>query len=240
MAANNIGVIYIQRYKFQVYSPALQGVLEFVYVPELVKDMEVVNKDLFVNIVKIFIENNKIPVCNLIIVLSDNACFIKDFVGEDQEKLKVSAQMFADHTPFENVSSKTFSISNGIRVFATNKELYETIQEAFEGAKFTVEAVIPGFLMGEGVNTISDITPPTANLMVQKLNAVRQYSLLRPDMEFVKAEEKIAEANEEKSNFTISSGPSDKKRLFLLVGVFAVLIIALVVVYLINYPIHPK
>ncbi len=238
--ASKTGVIYIQRHKFQIYSSALSGVLEFLYVPELVKDMDIADKELFENIVKLFIENNKIPIGNLIIVLGDSACFIKDFTGEDAEKLKAKAEEFVDHTPFENVSSKTFSIGSGIRVFATNKELYEAIEEAFEKSKFTVEAVIPGFLIGDMVGPALDLTPQIANLAVEKLSAVRQYNLLRPDIDLTKDEKSMSEVKGENLNLTIApAAQGDKKRLVLLIAVFGVLIVALVVVYFINYPIKP-
>ncbi len=234
MASKRTGIIYIQRYKFQFYSPFLPNVLEFLYVPELIKDMDVTDKVLFENIVKLFIENNKIPLSSLIIVIGDSACFIKDFVGPSIDELKEQAKEFVEHTPFDNVGSKTFSIKNGIRVFATNKELYEFIKEAFEKQNFTVDAVIPGFLMGNNVSVVPDLTVQTAQFIVEKINPVLQYSLLRPDLESIKTEKETEELKEEPKNEKTDS--KDKKRLFVLTGVFVMLIVTLVVVYFINYP----
>ena len=36
--SNKSGIVYIQRDKFDIYSPALGSVLEFRYVPEIIKD----------------------------------------------------------------------------------------------------------------------------------------------------------------------------------------------------------
>ncbi len=230
------GIVYIQRDKFQIYSPSLSGILEFRYVPELVKDMDVIDKELFENIVKLFIENNKIPAGSLVIFLGDTACFIKDFLGEDAEKLKAQAKEFADQAPFDSVSTKTFAISKGIRVFATNKDLYEAIQIAFEKEKFTIEAVLPGFLVGDSISTAPELTQQAAAVILRKLNTVRQYNLLHPDVEVIKD---TTAPDDKTSGLALRSAPTDKKRLLLLIGVFGFLITALVIVYFINYPIKP-
>src|SRR5438876_2132553 len=75
------GVIYLQKEKFQIYSPYLPNILEFRFVPELIHDFDLVNKELLENLLKVFILNNKLPASGIIIVIADNASFIQDFTS---------------------------------------------------------------------------------------------------------------------------------------------------------------
>lgn len=239
--SNKSGVVYIQKEKFDIYSPSLGRVFEFRYVPEIIKDMEVINRVLLEDIIKLFIERSQISADNLLFVIGDNACFIKDFMPDAQTTAtpQEQAKEFIDHVPFESVSSKTFAVQGGVRVFATNKDLYRSFKLAFEKLGFKVESVIPGFLIGNNMSLQPSLIPQMAAYALLKLNDLRQYNLLTEEKTF---EEVKATENEEKTNGN-GSGDSgveinekkastkNKKRLFLLVGIFVVLIIIAVALF---------
>ncbi len=156
-------IIYLQRDKFQLFSPYLGRILEFRFVPEIVRDLDIINEALLDNLVKVFVTNGKIAPSNLIFVLADTAYFTKDILlsGQDQkvsntsnavavanEVLQKQADEFIEHVPFDNVVSKTLPLKNGIKVCATNKDFYEAFVIAFEHLGFTTESVIPGLVLG--------------------------------------------------------------------------------------------
>jgi hypothetical protein len=243
------GVIYIQRDKFQIYSPLMASVLEFRFVPEMIRDLDVINKELLEGVLKIFIEQNKIPVGNLVVFLADNVAFVKDFKlpdtsssdqksGEEGSVDKAKKAMlekevkdYIELTPFEEVASKRFVIENGVRVFITNKDLYLSIKEAFEKEGFAVDMVIPGLLLGNNISAQPTLTPQIAEFVLQHVSTLKQNNLLVKD---IVQEEFKEEPEKEENNFDVKEEkvkPKTNKRLFLLIGVFALLIIALVVVY---------
>lgn len=244
--SNKSGVVYIKRDKFEIYSPMSGTILEFRYVPEIIKDLDVVNKSLLEEIVKLFIDRAQIPSGNLLFVIADDASFIKDFTAEspnDKNFAQEKAREFIEHAPFDNVSSKIFSIPGGARAFITNKDLFKAIKSAFEKHGFKVEAVLPGFLVGNGMGTQPSLTPQMANYALLKANTLRQYNLLT-ETKAVESMDDGQHKSEEKENYSVpeeEKNPSlpDKKRLRLLLSVFIGLILFTVVFYFVMYPPTP-
>lgn len=250
MATKQSGIILLHRDSFQVYSPYLTTILEFRFVPEIIRDLDVINKDLLENLIKLFITNSKIPPSNMQLVIADNAAFIKDFAASAPpspqpgvtpvssqnfiDELKVEADKFTEHVPFENVVSKTFPWNNGLRVFAVNQELYEDIKNSFEKNGFTIDVVIPGFLLGNlSISPTIDIG--LAATLPEKINGLRQNNLLTKAIR----EDETQDSDEQEQDTGEHKPPvemrmpqgKDKKRLYVMVGVFVVLIIILIIVY---------
>src|SRR6266566_8313049 len=91
MATRTTGAIYLFRDKFQIFIPGMRQVLEFRFVPEIVRDLDVVNRDMFINLVKVFVANAKLPPSNLVIAIADNAAIIKDFISPPPAAGKTAA-----------------------------------------------------------------------------------------------------------------------------------------------------
>src|SRR5262249_19781925 len=79
-------VVYILKDKFQFYTPSFGRVIEFRFVPEIVRDLDIINNELLENLIKVFVTNSKISPGNLIFVLAENAYFTKDFVPPAPQK----------------------------------------------------------------------------------------------------------------------------------------------------------
>jgi len=245
-------IIYLQQDKFDFYLPSLGKVIEFRFVPEIIKDLEVINVVLLENLIKLFIANNKITPTELVIVLSDNVCFIKDFVlpvappqlsQEQNEQVggvvhtpRITADVlddqikhFIEHVPFENVVSKTFPMGNGTKVVAVNGELYESIKTAFEKSGFKINMVLPGVVFANNLSSKTLLDVPSAKIFLQESESLGDNNLLAkmPHMSEVKQnnENEISE-KEKKPN------KKSKKRLYAMLGVFAILIVIMIVVYI--------
>ncbi len=248
MASNRIGVIYLQRERFQLYSPMLPGILEFKFVPEIIRDLDIINRELFENIIKLFISNVKIPPSDLIIVIADNASFIQNFIKpnssqqttasqstQDQfkneklieEELHDQIKKFIEHTPFDSVASKTFPLNIGSRVVVVNKDLYESVKTAFETQGFIVNSVLPGLAFGESIGVKNDLDAATANFLLQKYNALNQYNFLKKDIN-------LSEVKENIEGFEQPVNKKTNKRLIALVSIFVLLIGVLIIVYIMN------
>jgi hypothetical protein len=237
-----ISIVYLQKDKFQFFTPSTGRVIEFQFVPEVIRDLDVINSELLENLIKVFVANGKISPGNLVFVLAENAYFTKDFVQPAQQKgtpaqppvtielIQKQADEFIEHVPFDNVVSKTISLKDGIKVVATNKDFYESIAIAFEHLGFTVESVLPGLVIGNGVSLRPVIDPTMGNLILQKVNTVRQYNLLNQQVyqPLVKQEiEEIDELGIERQQ----PKKANKKSMYALVGIVPLAIGLFVVLY---------
>jgi hypothetical protein len=246
------GVIYLQKDKFQLYSPFLRQIVEFKFTPQMVLDLDVLNGDLLKEQIKVFVTNGKIPPSSMIIVLCDNAYFLKDFSMQappaqpskpgqpaaapatvSMADLKPQIDLFVEHVPYENVVSQTFPLKNGLRVCAVNQDFYKTIQRGFEQLGFTFESVLPGMVLGGGISAKPVLDGVLANTALQKYPALKQFNLITqapftPSGKKVEAEtvDEVQEAIETNKE----PAKTDKKRLAVMLGAMGVLLIVLVIV----------
>jgi hypothetical protein len=233
-------VIYLMKDKFQFYAASYGKIFEFRFVPEVVRDLDIVNKDLLENLIKVFVTNCKIAPGGLVFVLAENAYFSKEIFLSPQQKssrpdtnrelLKKQADEFIEHVPFENVVSKTVEYKDGLKVYATNQDFYEVVAIAFEHLGFTVESVIPGLVLGNGLSLRPMMDPSMANVILQKISSVSQYNFLHQQVyqPQIKLEsEDIDEVELER----LQVKKPDKKRVYGLVGLLFSLIIVLIIVF---------
>ncbi|MGI8419811.1 MAG: hypothetical protein ACR2LN_04155 [Candidatus Levyibacteriota bacterium] len=238
------GVVYLQKDKLQLYSPLLGNVLELRFGPDFIRDLDIISIEVLENKIKTFVTAGRIAPCNLIYVLADNAYFIKDFAPPTQTKpsaasaevakqiIQKQADEFIEHVPFDNVVSKTIPMKNGIRVCATNKDFFETIAVSFEQLGFSVSSVLPGLIVLPGLSNRPVMDSTMVNAVLQKVSTVREYDMLNQQVYQPVVKQETEEVDEVEQERLQTKKPSNKIRLFALVGVFAVLLILLVVVYL--------
>jgi len=252
MAAIKTGVLYLQKDRFQLFSPYDGRVLEFRFVPEIVRDLDIINGSLLANLLKAFVLNSRIPPSNLIFVLSENTYFTKDFLMHPVQKptgpgqpevtkevLQKQADDFIEHVPFDNVVSKTIPIKDGLKVCATNKDFYETVAGGLEHQGFTIGGVFPGIVLGNGLSLRPVMDSTMASLILQKVSAVKQYDLLGQQVFQPVAKQETEEVDEVEVERLQNKKP-EKKRLYALAGVFAMLIVVLVIVYVQSQTPPPK
>jgi hypothetical protein len=204
--------------------------MEFRFLPEFIRDLDIIDKELLFNLLDLFIKNNKIPPTSFIIVIADSASIIKDFLSPSTQNI----DEFLEHIPFEDISSKKILIPNGIRVYATNKDLYETIKEFLIRVGSEIIYILPGTIIGPELHPSLDTNG--INAILKKYQTLKEYNLAtQPVLQLTTGkkenhEEKETEA--ETPNIEINEKKSDKKRTIILVAVFAILLIVLIIVYL--------
>jgi hypothetical protein len=236
------GVIYLMKDKFQYFSPYDGKIFEFRFSPEVIRDLDVINNEMLENLIKSFIVTSRIVQANLVFVLAENAYFSKDCIAPppnkeaanqrtvSRELIQNGAEEFVEHVPFDNVVSKMLPIKDGIKVCATNKDFYESIAIAFEHSGFTVESVVPGVVLGNGLSLRPVLDNAMANMILQKINAAKDYNLLGQQVFQPQVKQETEEVDEVELEHTQSKKP-DKKRLYGLVGVLFSLIIVLAIVF---------
>lgn len=218
--ARQHGVIYLDKNIFDFYSELSPNVLRFTFTPDTVRDFDIINHELIINQIKLFVQQNKLAPVMLHIVLSDTVLFGKEIKITDPGKRDFDIQTFLDTVPFESVGSTSVLLPNSVQVLATNKDMYETIKSGFEAIGFMTELVIPALMMKE-VNLKNGLVPDSAQFIISRAVALRQYNFISVAMESVELQEQGNKGE---------TAPKNNKRTFLLVGVFVFLILVLVLV----------
>lgn len=253
------GAILLMRDRLQLYIPGMRSVIEFRFVPEIVRDLDVYNREMFNNLVKMFIANAKLPPSNLVIAITDSAAIIKDFTStpppqqqnssSNQSQVKPSVPLsmgelekqedeFLSVVPFEEVISKSFPIKNGIRVYAINKDLYETLRGAFESQGFSIVAILPAVAFGSQVGAKTLLDAPTALDIIRRSESLKQFNLINQPVFTLEPEEAIEEQPVTQRKPSLIK----KYQIPLAIGIFVILIALLVVLVIqqIQPPSKPK
>ncbi len=214
------GIVYLDRYSFDFYSELLGTVVRFPFAPELVRDYDIVDKDGFLVQLKLFIQQNNLQPVSLTIVVSGQAIFSKQLSIADPTKRAETVQAFLDSVPFELVGSITIPAGNVVQVWATSKDMYETIQQGFETNGFSVEGVVPAVMIKDA-NFTNGLSVDMARQILGMVESMRQFNFLTlpiPSQQETK--------NQQTGN---PQEPKKNTRLFLMIGVFVVLLALLVI-----------
>lgn len=174
------GILFLDRDKLDIYFPDKKTLITFEFRPESVRDLEILNREQFYAELKSFIENNKLLPCSLLIILSKNTLFEKDFVkgqGSDEEQ-KTQATKFIESVPFEPVASKIITSDKGFRVIVSNEDFFESVSTVFKELGFVVGLVLPVSLFGDNITALND---DSIKLFFQRAESVKNYSLASED-----------------------------------------------------------
>lgn len=215
-------VLLLARDRLYLYDGSAVLVLEFP--PNIVHDVDVKDRDGLYGLITAFIQNNKLLPAQLFFVLSEPVCFSKDFTAEGSgvtPGIETEIKEFTDAIPFSSVVSKTYKIANTLRVVGSNQDLIDTIFTAFESKGFGVSALVPTNIFSD-FGTASDLNPETAQSILGKRDMMIAASMVG---ERIVKEQHLA---------TSQTAIPKNKLLPYLIGVFAVLIIALVALVIIR------
>lgn len=144
---------------------------------DILRDMEVVSEEKLTLLFRGVISQIK-PVCtSVIVILSHDYTFDKEFPNDPLEKFTNDVTSYQDLIPFENVSRKTLKTNKGWTASFANKDLCESLKTSFEKLRIIVIAVAPFSLLGLTVEELSKGF--NYKLIKDKIDLVKQYSFLR-------------------------------------------------------------
>lgn len=212
--------LYLDKNGFYFYESGLTLVVSLAFLATSVKDMDVINSVSLFNQINGFVEQYQLAPASILIILSPNITFEKDFTDMSKETMKEEIEKFIDTVPFESVLAKEYPNEKGAKVIAGNDDLYREIKIGFEKVSFFVENVVPYQMLGQDQAFISNMTTENANQLLKRLDHLKQFSMVPI----------------KKENVVINQNPNGKKeeiqkktnvRLFAMIGIFAVLFIIL-------------
>lgn len=258
------GVIFLQKDKFDFYQSALGKVIEFRFVPEIVKDLDVINPELLEDLIKLFIANNKIQPSSLVIIIADNACFTKDFLlttpspklpdanltsqnaiastpHQTDDAVKEQIDFFIEHVPFDEVVSAKYPLTNGTKAWATNKDLFTTIASSFENQGFDIKGVIPGLVFDGNISSKPVLDVTMANSILQQFDSLREHNLFEKKFAKVqlvenKDQEKLVKPQEVEPSVEVADTPKagTNKKRLVLMAVVFAILLIIMVVMFIT------
>lgn len=227
MAKNkNLSVVYLERDRLRFYSASLPVIPVLEFPPTAVSDLEVKKTEELRGLVKSFVEQNKLIPSPLIIILSAASCFEKDFPDGNCDEKEPEIQKFIEAVPFDYVRAKTFRLGKVCKVIVANRDLYEVLEVAFGKLGFTLVAVASFTPLGLSLSK-NGFDSLVGRQILQRVDWVKQNS-------FYTYQEAAGEQG------TTEKQAQERKRVYILLGVFGVLIIVMTVMIVLFKPFDGK
>ena len=204
------GVFYIDGNRAFYYEQSISSPLSMTIPPEAVNDLEVIDKKKLDIAIQAFLSTHKLPPKNIIILLSTQVTFDRDFTRSSVDMMK-NIDEFLELVPFENILSNKAVFSGRTKVVAANKELCESIKVGFQKSGFVVQGVYPLSLLLEIMPALQSNLDLA--MVIGKVPDMKNFNLIPAyDMP-------ISAPKEEKQS---------KSRLIILAALFGVLLIVLI------------
>lgn len=241
LSKNHPIILFIDRNGFSLYQDILTNIPKFNFTPDLISNLDVVNKEQFVNLIATFIQINKIVGSSLAVILSDNVIYVKDLVSPvqkptlDQGLHKDEAQNFLENIPFEEVLAKIIKAGDAGRIVAVNKDLVMTIIDAFVSKGSAIETITPSFMYGQSADFTQGLSLDNVRVILGNTETLRLGNLLTDQEKIIPSQN----LESERKNLSADTKPdlaSVKKpqnlRQYIFIGVFVTLLVIFAVVYL--------
>ena len=219
------GAFYVDGKKAFFYEQSLSAPLGLDFPQGTISDLEVVNRKKLDSLIQSFVKSYKIAPTNIVIVLSTLVTFERDF-PQGSVEMEKNIEEFLELVPFEDHISKKALFSGTTKIVAANRELCEAIKSAFQNLGFVVTGVYPLSFCQQIMPQLQ--TNLDLSLIISKVPEMREFNLL-PEFQIPEA----SPAKEKKDN----------KRIYMLVGVFGLLIVILLFFFyknIISTPESPK
>jgi hypothetical protein len=206
-------VLFLDRNRLYIYG---DGMVSFVDISETaIKDLDIVDKDVFTSLITSLIDKNKIEPCSFFFVLSESVCFSRQLSVNNPTQMESEYQSFLSAVPFNLVISKRYQTKDGIIAVAANSEIIDTIIEVMESKYFTYFALIPALILGQN-GMFRRLTAEMGKYLLDYSSYFKAQTLLERQT-VVKTEPII----------TVKAEPGKKTKTALLLGIFIIALIAL-------------
>jgi hypothetical protein len=164
-------VLYIEREHFQLSIETRADVVQYVYPPEFISNLDIIHPEHFKQNLTEFIKKNNLIFTNVLIVLSNTVVFEKDFKPEEQNKI----QEYLDNVPFETIGLLKIPAPTGIKVIVANATFYTLLAEVFSQFGINIDYVIPESALGAPVGAFS---AATARFILTRYAELVQYRFI--------------------------------------------------------------
>jgi len=141
-------IILLDRNRFDFHGAHIAGIVTCVFPPEVVSDMEVINRQAFRAHIQSFLQVNKISPTKILVVLSPAICFETLLPTQTQLEGDAITKNFVDTVPFEDVVYRTYKSQKGNTVIAVNAAIIDALKIELSSFGHTVLALVPATMFG--------------------------------------------------------------------------------------------
>lgn len=223
-------ILFLDRNRFDLYEGASGRVLSFPFAPDVINALEVISPSSLENQLNAFLDQNSVPPANIVMVLSPNVLFEKDIVGLEAQQQEAQSQIFLDNVPFDSLITKIIPFDKGIRISTTNKSLCDNIKSALEKKGFLIEGVAPYESLGQNLYQTANLDNQNGPAIIKMYDSIKNNSF-----PLVTTISQTPKKNSDKTKKESDKKAPTKIRMFLMIGVF-VLLIGIMVFVIFNPP----
>lgn len=224
----HIGVMLITRTQMFLYIESVAIIVTYPFSTDVARDLDIVNKQLLTEQVKALITKNNLPPANFLVIAGNPTIFARQIINTNPAQKKVEEENFLNFVPFEDLATQHITMGQNNYLVAANKHFYDSLIESLKPLGFSIDLVLPEFLFAKEVNLSHGLTAESANMLIKKMPAFRNDSLL--------VREVMTETGEvyvpSKMQLQVKGGKTN--RLFVMCGVFFMLVGVLIAVILLT------
>src|SRR3989338_10190445 len=171
----NLAVVFFDRDKLVYFNTVNNQIAVYNYPDKLIRFMEIINSKELEMQLKLFINYHKLPPAKIIIILSPQITFEKNFSEEKDTLQQNLIEDFLYHLPFENNVHKIYKLEKGFLLSATNNDFLQVFIETFKNCGFTVFAVIPSSVTGINLTTLD---APSVGFILAKIDYLKEQTMI--------------------------------------------------------------
>jgi len=213
-------IVYVDRNRLQFFGGKFSSVITMEIPPTAVSDVEVLNRDALYTLVNQWIKQNALGGNQLFFVLSPSIYYEKVITSVTDTQQETEILKFYDMVPFEELLTKVITSTPAREkwAFATNSAYIEALIHAFLLQGIHVIGIIPAMLLG---------SLAAKRWMDEEMGAyvVKHFDELQKQSVAANDDSQMSLPNAPSNVPTAANNP----RLMILVGIFGVLLLALIV-----------
>lgn len=179
MADKQQSLLLIDKVRLRLYSGMTSEVFSLEFPTTVVKDMEVLNHELFIKQFESFLSVHNITDSHVSILLAPSLLFTKDFSGIEPTKKDEIIKGFVENVPFDSVATTTMHLDKVLRVIAANKDLIYLLKSSLEKHKCTVPLALPA-VVSANIQVANGLNAQVAQAVLGQIEALHGYNLLDP------------------------------------------------------------
>lgn len=208
-------ICYVDADKIIFYQPPSGALFQLDIPSDIISHLDLLHKEKFETLLESFMDQSQIVGDVAAIIYSATAVFEKSFPQVETRKDDEETQKFIEMVPFDEVLSKVYRANKNIRVVALNDKIHDSIRNVFNKRSIGIFALAPASILQENFIELKDNID--LGFISKHVDSIKQYSMISTN---AVVRNQPVEKKQEVSN--------SRKRIFILGGVFAVLLIVLI------------
>ena len=224
----NRAVLFLRSDSLLYCEPSYGIQLAFTFSDTAIKDEEIINEDALTKELGSFITANNVKPSIITIVLEKDLLFEKKYLKEEIAKLGDQSldnlqKKFEEIVPFENVTCRKITSGKDIILIAASSSFFFAFKKIFDSLGFVVSSVLPISL--PELSQAEKGSLDSARIVLSREDSLKADNLILQPL--VKKTEVAQESIKAEISDPATGGKPPSKRLPILIGFFAILIIIL-------------